>query len=341
MIPAVEEIIPGIFRLPLPLPGGVDLTHINIYLVRGRSSCLLVDAGWNTPETLDILKKQMDEIGVALSEISRIVITHVHPDHYGLAGQLKQLSAATVAMHELEVPFIESRYVKMDNLLEEISKLLIVHGVPQEVMPQLRSASLKMVEFVTPTSPDIILHGGETISQDDFHFRVIPSPGHSPGHICLYEAERRILFSGDHILPGITPNIGLNPQSGDNPLGDYLASLQEMKKLDVAIALPGHELPFTNFKPRIEQLLRHHRQRNEHILTAMGGTASTAGAIAGGMVWGSKEKQRRWPDLNPWDKRMAVMETLAHLVQMQAEGRVEQFTRDGLIYFRPVTKGDG
>lgn len=336
----MEESTPGIFRIPLPLPANVDLDHINTYLVRGQNGCLLIDTGWNTPKTFDTLKEQLDEIGVAFSDISQIVLTHVHPDHYGLAGRLKQLAPASVAMHELEVPFIESRYVKMDNLLEELAELLIIHGVPKETLPELRSASLKMVEFVTPTPPDIVLHGGETITLDDFHFRVLLSPGHSPGHICLYEAERQVLISGDHILPGITPNIGLNPQSGENPLSDYLASLKEIKKLDVKLVLPGHELPFTNLKQRIGQLIRHHRERNTRILKALGDGPKTAGAIAGGMAWGKQARHPNWYQLNPWDKRMAVMETLAHLEAMRAEGRVERFTRNGTIHYQPspVTK---
>jgi glyoxylase-like metal-dependent hydrolase (beta-lactamase superfamily II) len=333
LIFTLEEIIPGIYRIPLPLTNNVELSHINVYLIRGRTGCLLVDSGWNAARAFDILKDQLDEIRVSIGEISSIVITHVHPDHYGLAGQIKQLSAADIAMHELEVPFIESRYVKMDTLLQQLSDLLIGHGVPMEVLPELREASLKMVEFVTPTAPDIVLRGGETISQDDFNFRVIPSPGHSPGHICLYEAERKILISGDHILPGITPNIGFNPQSGENPLGKYLASLEEMKSLDVSMVLPGHETPFTKYRQRIDQLIKHHRQRNETILKKLGKDARTAGDIARGMVWGKNSRKPNWEKLGPWDKRMSVLETLSHLEEMRARGLVESFSREETIYY--------
>lgn len=336
----MEEIVPGLFRIPLPLTNNAELSHINVYLVKSRTGCLLIDAGWNAARTFDSLQEQLDEIRVSFGEISYIVTTHVHPDHYGLAGHIKQLSAASIAMHALEVPFIESRYVKMDTLLHELSDLLIGHGVPMDVLPELREASMKMVEFVTPTAPDIVLYGGETITHDSFNFRVIPSPGHSPGHICLYDEERRILISGDHILPGITPNIGVNPQSGENPLGQYLASLEEMKELDVSIVLPGHEAPFTKYRQRIDQLIRHHRQRNETILKALGKEARSAGEIARGMAWGRKARKPNWYELGPWDKRMSVLETLSHLEEMRARGQVERFTRQDTIYYKPAAKGD-
>ena len=225
------EVIPDIYRMPLPLPVP-HLSHINTYLVRGDKDYLLIDTGWNTEEAFDSLKKQLAELGVSGREINRIAITHAHPDHYGMAGKLKNLFSATLYFHHLEKDFIESRYVHMDELLEEMNLWLKVNGVPPDQLAELQQASLPMLKFVAPAMPDTTLYGGETITIGDFNFNVLPTPGHAPGHVCLYEPVNKVLFSGDHVLPGITPNVSLYPQSGDNPLGDFLESLKTVRQLD-------------------------------------------------------------------------------------------------------------
>jgi glyoxylase-like metal-dependent hydrolase (beta-lactamase superfamily II) len=337
----MKEVIPGIFQLSLPLPN-LTLDHINTYLIRGDSQCLLVDTGWNTPELFDSLKEQLAEIGVQFADISQIVVTHVHADHYGMAGRLKQLSPAKIALHQIEMDLIESRYIAMEALLGQLAEWLDVNGVPDALLPELGNASLEMVQFVVPTMPDIVLHGGETIALDSFNFQVLWTPGHSPGHICLYEPQRNVLISGDHVLPRITPNIGMNPQSGPNPLGDFLNSLQTVKKLGVDLVLPGHEQPFANLNRRIGQLVRHHRERNSQILRTLDAGPKTAYQIARELTWGGDAGGMQWDSMDAWDKRMAVMETLAHLEEMRAEGRLDKFVRGENIHYQtsPITKGE-
>jgi len=137
-----------------------------------------------------------------------------------------------------------------------------------------------MVKYVAPTPPDVTLNGGEEVTAGDFTFRVLWTPGHSPGHICLYEPARKVLLSGDHILPGITPNVGLHPQSGTDPLGDYLRSLKEIRKMDISLVLPGHEEPFADVGKRIGELIRHHQQRNSNIIAKIRTEPKTAYQIA-------------------------------------------------------------
>ncbi len=327
------EVIPGIYQLPVPIPDN-PLGYTNTYLVRGDNECLLVDTGWNTPEAFDSLKQQLAEIGVNIEDISQIVITHIHPDHYGLAGRLKQLSRAKIALHHLDKDFIESRYINMDNLLHQIAQWLHINGVPADELSQLRAASMGMMKFVTPTSPDVTLRGEETITVGSFSFQVLWTPGHSPGHISLYEPQRKVLISGDHILPNITPNIGLHPQSSPNPLNDYLNSLNTMKQLEVSLILPGHENPFTGLQQRIEQLIQHHEERNSEIVTTLNATPKTAYQIATGITWMRDVNGVGWDKLGPWDKRMAVLETLSHLEAMRANQRLDKFVQDDIIYYR-------
>jgi glyoxylase-like metal-dependent hydrolase (beta-lactamase superfamily II) len=326
------EVTPGIYRMPLPLPVP-DLSHINTYLVKGDEGCLLVDTGWNTPESFDSLKEQLAELGIEGREISQIVVTHVHPDHYGLAGKIKSLFGATIYFHHLEKDFIETRYVNMEELIQELGQWLQRNGVPPERLADLKQASLPMLKFVTPTMPDTTLYGGETITCGDFNFEVMPTPGHAPGHVCLYEPDKKILFSGDHILPTITPHVGLHPQSGPNPLGDYLDSLERLKKLEVKLVLPGHEQPFTEFRERIEGISLHHKLRNAEILAALDSDTKTAFELTTGITWLHDVNGVGWYKLGSWDKRMAILETLAHLEAMRASGELDKFSRDDILYY--------
>lgn len=265
------EIVPGLHQIVLPVPApNTQLNEVNAYLVEGRDGWLLVDTGWNTRHTFAVLEEQLGQIGVGVGDISQILITHFHPDHYGLVGKLKQLSPAKVALHEVEIAFIESRYIDMDSLLAEIAELLRLHGVPEEELPRLQKASLEVRQYVLPFSPEIGLRGGETIAHGDFNFEVIWTPGHSPGHVCLYEPKHRILLSGDHLLPTIFSNIALHPQSGKDPLRNYLSSLSVIEQLDVGLVLPAHEYVFAQPGQRIKEIRRHHQERKAAIINFAG-----------------------------------------------------------------------
>ena len=338
------EFSPGVFihRLQLPIPGG-HLNYANAYLVEGDidNGALLVDTGWNTEETFDYLKTKLATkptdtagIGVEFEEVRQIVVTHAHPDHYGLADKLRHRCGARVYMHELERDIIQSRYTSMDELLEDIAKSLEVNGVPPDELSKLQKASLPMRKFVDPTLPDIALHGGETITTGYFNFEVFWTPGHAPGHICLYEPDKKILLSGDHILPTITTHVGLHPQSGSNPLGDYLASLNRLKELEVEMVLPGHGQPFTNFRSRVEELIRHHELRNAQILSALNPESKTAYQIANEITWVDDANGISLDKLDHWNRRMAVLETMSHLEAMRANREVDRFSQDDIIHYQ-------
>ena len=191
-----------------------------------------------------------------------------------------------------------------------------------------------MASVVVPTLPDIVLNGGETITAGLFNFKVLWTPGHSPGHISLYEPDRKILVSGDHILPGITPNVALHPQSGPNPLNQYLKSLNMVNQLDVELTLPGHKHPFKNLHNRIDQLIHHHQQRNLEILANLGDKTRTAYEIAMELTWMPGNRANGWQNLSFLDRRLALLETIAHLEFMRTEGKVDKSTRDTIIYYR-------
>lgn len=309
----------------------ITLAYVNAYVIQGNSRLLLVDAGWNTPETLDSLRNQLAEIGADIKDISQIVVTHVHPDHYGLAGRVKQLSGAGLLFHDSEKGFIDSRYVHMDALLEQTTHWLHINGVPPKVLVKIRDSTVGLEQYIVPTYPDVTLYGGETITAGKFTFRVLWTPGHSSGHICLYEPTQKVLIAGDHILPTITPNIGLHPQSIENPLGRYLNSLEDLKKMDINLVLPGHERPFAQLRTRIDELIRHHEQRNQEILATINGEAKTAYQIAMQITWGDGESLQAMPLFH---RRLALSETLAHLEMMTINGQINKSAIDDIIYYR-------
>ncbi len=327
----MTEITPGIHWIKLPIDAVGGPAHINSYLIRGDKGYLLVDSGWNTDASFGTMHNSLVKNGLGFEDISQILVTHVHPDHYGMAGRIKKLSGATIAMHPIEKDFIEPRYVHMEELLHQTDRMLVDNGVPHDEMVKLRDATVGLEQYIIPTPPDITLRDGATVTTGEFTFRVIWTPGHSSGHLCLYEPEKKILLSGDHILPRITPNISVHPQSIENPLGRYIKSLQEMRQLDAELILPGHDQPFTGLRPRIDEIIQHHEQRNRDILAMMGGQARTTYQIAREIIWGVNS---RWHELPEFHQRMAVFETLAHLEMMAAEGKLDRFPRNGIIYYR-------
>jgi len=329
------KIIPGIYQIQLPL-AVTSPEYVNAYLVQGDNGYLLVDTGWDTKETFDSLERQLAEIGIGFEDISQIVITHIHADHYSLTGRLKQLSQAKLAMHSVEKDLIELRYTNVDRLLQQTTHWLHINGVADNELPEFQKASRRLVKFAVPVLPDVTLYDNEIISTGSFQFKVLWTPGHSPGHISLYEPTQKILIAGDHILPTVTPTIGLYPQPNSNPLGDYLNSLNQLRQLDVNLILPGHENPFTGLQRRIEELILHHEQRNSEILENIKAKPKTAYRIATGMTWmlDISVSGVDWERLASLDKRLAFTETLAHLESMIFSGKVDKFSKDSIIYYQ-------
>jgi len=327
------EVFPGIRWLKLPITmQDAGITNINTYLIEDKKGFTIVDPGWNTDEAFSTLHNALIKSGHNFQNIKQIVITHVHPDHYGMAGRIRELSGATIAMHHIEKDFIEPRYVKMDQLLYKTDRMMAANGVPENEIEGMRDASLDVINYVVPAQPDIVLHNGDTITAGVFKFKVIWTPGHSSGHICLYDAEKKLLIAGDHILTRITPNVSVNPQSIENPLGRYLQSLEEIKQLDIDLTLPGHDEPFQNLRIRINEITHHHFIRNLEILEVIASSPRSAYQIAKKITWGANAGS--WETLPPFHQRMAVFETLAHLEMMAADSRVDKLPKKGIIQYQ-------
>jgi len=329
----MTEIRPGIYQLRIPIPNN-PLGYTNTYLVQGDDGYFLIDTGVNTEEALQSLAQQLAEVGIDYKDIAQIIVTHAHGDHYGLAGRLRQLSQAKISLHYLDKNLIAPGDVDADETLRQTEHWYHSNGIPANELPTPRLAFISRQSVAAPTLPDITLRGGETISTGVFNLQVLWTPGHSPGHICLYEPDQKIFFSGDHVLPLITPKISLQPLSDLNPLADFLDSLNKVKQLDANLVLPAHEQIFTDLRTRVEEIIWHHDLRNLEILEALKTEPQTAYQISTEITWMPALGGVRFRDLAPWDKRMAVAETLAHLEAMRVDARVAKSPRDSVVYYQ-------
>ena len=324
------KIAPGIYQLQVSISDS-PLGHLNCYLIESRDGWLIVDTGWHTHDAFNALETELRDLGLDVADISTIVVTHIHPDHFGLAGKIKHLSPRTqLLMHCWESALIESRYIKFADMLERMGTILQRHGVPYVNMSALQSASMPALQFVTVTFPDDVLYGGEIINTSVYNLEVIWTPGHSPGHICLYEPQNQLLFSGDHVLPSITPHVGYHIQSGDNPLGDYLHALEKLRHLPVDKVLPAHGHVFNNLQGRIQEIVDHHNRRKGEIQQVIAKEPQNAYLISSKIPWDIGLTWEKFPNLQ---KRFAVMETIAHLECMRWEGTVCKIVEGNSILY--------
>ena len=319
------DVLPGIFRLELPMP--FELRHVNVYLLRDGDNFTLVDTGLQTEESRQALNEKLAALQVPVDRINRILITHIHPDHFGLAGELRERARAELVIHRLEVALMEPRYARAEDLVHDVAEWLSKNGVPPAEAEFVKTASMAAREFVSVVEPDTLLEGAERLPIDESELEVVWTPGHSPGHCCFYWAARRVLFSGDHLLPKISPNIGLHPQSGADPLDDYLASLARIRGLEIDQVLPAHGDPFGDHRERIEVIMRHHDERKAALVNLARDGAKSGWQLAGGLFRGVMER-------NVFQQRLALQETLAHCQSLAVEGRLRKELRRDLVTWK-------
>lgn len=289
---------PGVHLWELPLP--FSLGSINVYLVRLTHGYLLIDCGMNTDACFAALDIARERLGVEWREIREILLTHIHPDHMGLAPKLLALTGARLSMHPSDALLLGQITASEDG--RRTDEQLANAGTPPELAAMTHQAFAEISKNFQKLQPHTLLHGGESLATADGALEVIWTPGHSPGHLCLYDRQRRLLFSGDHILEHISPNIGWQPE--DDPLGAYLHSLRIIAGLDVDLILPSHGAPFHGHREWIANTIEHHRERCDRILELLHAGPKTAHELVG-ELWTRP--------LSPFHYRFAVYEVLAHL----------------------------
>ena len=319
----LTEVRPDVWQLRLPIPW--EEGHVNCFLLLEGDRIDLIDCGMSSEESLALIWAAAERLAGPSARFRRLLVTHIHPDHYGGAGEITRRARADLYLHRLEVPMVNPRYLEVDQLVEEVGRYLRIHGVPNEEADFLKSASTWIREFVKPADPTLQLDGAELIEMGTRRLRVEWTPGHSPGHVCLFDSSDGLLFAGDQLLPDSSPNIGLHPQSTPNPLDDYLTGLRRIEDLRPSLVLPAHGLPFSTVPERVADLVAHHRRRKEQMLSVLAGGEMNGWQVAVA-VWGLR------PNLH--EMRLALQEGLAHLQSLSREGRLEKRASPAAITWR-------
>jgi glyoxylase-like metal-dependent hydrolase (beta-lactamase superfamily II) len=322
-----------VWEIQVPIPDN-PLKYVLCYAVEAGDGLVLVDTGWNDEGSFLALSQGLASFGAALTDVRGIVVTHVHPDHYGLAGRVKEVSDAWVALHPADAEQISPRYDDVERILQANARWLLAAGAPEQSLTELRDAGLELQRYVMVSRPDRLMVHGDRVGHGNRHLEVIHTPGHTRGHVCLHDPSGRLLFGGDHLLPRISPNVGFHPLSGPNPLGDFLESLDQVSTLDVDLVLPGHEYAFTDLAGRTHELTAHHRARLDEVRAILASGETTAWDVTVRLTW-----SRPWEALPWYLRRAALGEGMAHLVYLLHEGDVERADRDPQLWRLTTTEG--
>jgi glyoxylase-like metal-dependent hydrolase (beta-lactamase superfamily II) len=289
------------------------------YLVRQRQGWLLVDCGLKHRSCLVSLLQQLSALDITPKDIKWLLITHYHPDHYGLASKIKALSGARIVLHRLdwEVLRLAAQGIGASSS-ETFGRWVASVGL----LPQEMDGYSRVVQFGTDllpsgVEPDLLLDGKDE-AVGDTGLRAILTPGHTPGHVCIYDERNRLLFSGDHVLMGTTSHIMPAILGNDDQLGLYLESLKKVRSLDVRMVLPAHETPFADLTLRVGQLLEHHEKRLQQVLAPIRSCSLSARDIATQVQW----VVGLWEQLDSINRLLAILETQAHIRLLQARGLV-------------------
>ena len=316
-LPPVEQVRPGLWSIPVPIPNN-PLHYVLVYAFDTDRGPYLVDAGWNTDESYAALTGGLERMGTSVSNVQGVLVTHIHPDHFGLAGRIRDDSGAWVGMHPADIALFEGRYVETGPLLEAVDATLRMAGAPAEEVVALQRASMPILPLVVPTVPDVVMEDGFRPEIPGWNLEAVWTPGHTPGHLCFVERDQRILLSGDHVLPRITPNVSLLDEEGIDPLGDFLRSLTKVGAEDVDEVLPAHEHRFVGLRDRVDGLIAHHEDRFVQIEQIIRDGGDTGWDVASQMHW-----SRPWERISGFMRRMALFEALAHLRALEERGRLK------------------
>jgi glyoxylase-like metal-dependent hydrolase (beta-lactamase superfamily II) len=323
---AAMEILRGLYQLKVPIPNN-PIGYVMPYMFEVPGGCSIIDPGWDADESVEALRSQMGDLGASFGDIKQIIVTHVHPDHYGMAARLKEMSGAQVLVHEDDIN--QPRWgagVDIDAWFDR-------HGWPEDAPrmdPNRAGWQRRMLEG---SKPDRLMHDKEKLVLGDFELTVLWTPGHSPGHACFYMEAEEHLLSGDHVLPTISPNVGLWPGSDEDPLGDYIRSLKKLRGLSVRRVLPAHEYDFEDLEARLDSLEVHHDARLHEVTDAMDMGATTAYEISRGVLWSIGH----FDNFDYPTRRAAVSETLSHLRHLERERRISFEEVDGVVHWRKGT----
>ena len=316
-----QQITKKILKIELPIP--FPLKTVNVYFIDDSPRTLL-DAGIKTEASFETLKKGLEAIGFSLNAIERILITHGHIDHYGQAKKLSYLSGAPIYIHSKEYGRIRS----FIHSLGFIKSILLRNGAPEalvnEAIQYMESAQI----MGDPLDEAFFLDDGDSILFKSMTWKTIHCPGHSPGLICFHWPEKKILFTGNHLLKEITPNPILNVNESKPPfsypsLQEYLTSLEKIEKFDISLLLPAHGEEIHDIRGLIQKIFAHHKDRMDRVLFSLSQDEKTPFEIAMDL----------FPGVAPFEIFLGISEAVGHLEILKGKGIVKLKEKQGKDYY--------
>jgi glyoxylase-like metal-dependent hydrolase (beta-lactamase superfamily II) len=314
----------GIHRLAIPTPFAVG--HVNVYLI-DDDPLTLVDTGPNSGTSLDELELGLARLGRSVEDLELIVLTHQHIDHLGLVDVLRRRSGAVVAASELAQPYVE-RYGEEAAADDDFAvELMRRHGVPDDMARALRAVSQAFRGWGAHTTVDRVLCDGERLELGERTFEVAFRPGHSPSDTVFYDAERRMLIGGDHLLKDVSSNpLATRPRGGgerEQALAVYLDSLRRTREMDLVLVLPGHGDPITDHRALIDARLGLHERRAAKLGRLIAERPRTAYELARAL----------WGDIAVTQTYLTLSEVLGHTDLLVNAGRAREEESDGVVRF--------
>ncbi len=333
--PGVEHVADGVHRIPLPLPND-GLHAVNVYAIEDDDGLVLVDGGWAIEAGRKALEAALAEIGHDLGDVRRFLVTHAHRDHYSLAVVLRRTFGAKIALGIGEQPNLEA--LRGDPTIGGRPTLdHLTRGGAHEIVERLRA--MEPGDFGDLCEePDEWLRGTVEISLAGRTLTAIPTPGHTRGHVVFVDKAAGLLFSGDHVLPHITPSIGFETVPAQTALIDYLDSLATMRGLPDLRMLPAHGPARPTTHDRIDELVAHHDVRLAQCVAAVAAGARSAHDVSQHVPWTRRDTP--FEELNGFNRMLAVNETLAHLELLTRRGDLVQWLHDDVALHRLADRTD-
>ncbi|GAB3559828.1 MBL fold metallo-hydrolase [Spelaeicoccus albus] len=325
VMPPVERVREHVWSVPVDFHGS-PVRYTSCYLVTNDAGhCVVIDPGWDSRHGWGQFTDGLATAGIALSSVVGVVSTHLHPDHLGMVKRLVDETGAWFGMHPADAEVLDGGFDAVDEARATDRAWLDSFGVPDSWLDALTAQSAIVELLSNLARPTVLLNDGDELQLPGRRLRVIATPGHTAGHICLVDDDSEVIFTGDHVLPRITPNVGLSSlDTGRNPLREYFSSLEPMPLWDGFEVCPAHEYRFTGLAERAEQLALHHEERAGEILAVLAGRDATVWQIAENISW-----SRGWSSLDGLNLRSALAETGAHVEYLAGTGKVDWTAANG------------
>jgi glyoxylase-like metal-dependent hydrolase (beta-lactamase superfamily II) len=327
-MPPVEELGGDLWSIPVPIPNN-PLRYVNSYAFATGGGLVLLDTGWPADTAWAALTAGLESIGAGVADVRGVLVSHMHLDHAGLTGRLREASGAWIAMHPADRAVIANFGLRDPEQAVplEVAFLRSLGASAEEAAASVGSPQGYRA-FTSMGLPDRELSDGDLADVPGWRLRAVHTPGHTPGHVCFVDELSQRMFAGDHILPRITPNISVQALEGVQPLADYLVSLAKVRDLDVDEVMPAHEWRFRGLAQRADDIADHHERRLAELLAAIAANPdATSWDLAGHLTW-----SRSWDQYSGRMRISAVTETAAHVLELLRRGLISSSGGDVPTY---------